>query len=55
MSIDEFAIKYRLIGYKNFHSIDFGKDKETRIYKIILDTEKYSLHYIFSYRIKYQF
>ena len=55
ISIDELAIKYRLIGYKNFHSIDFGEDKETRIYKIILNTEKYSLHYIFSYRIKYQF
>lgn len=53
ISIDEFAIKYRLIGYKNFHSIDFDKNKETRIYKIILNTEKYSLHYIFTYRIKF--
>ncbi len=53
ISIDELAIKYRLVGYKNFHSIDFDKDKETRIYKIMLSTEKYSLHYIFAYRIKY--
>lgn len=50
IKINEVAIKDHPIGYKNIHSVNFGKSKETRLYTIILSTEKYLLHYGFAYR-----
>ena len=50
VKIDELAIKDRLVGYTQQQSIEFYKDKETRFYVIILNTDKYSLYYNFAYR-----
>lgn len=53
IEINEIAIKDRPIGYQSNQSIKFGKDKETRFYVIILNTETSSLYYGFAYRAKY--
>lgn len=48
--INETAIKDKLVGYQQQHSVKFTKDKETKFCKIILNTDTHSLHYCFAYR-----
>ena len=48
--INETAIKDKLVGYQQQRSVRFTKDKETKLYKIILNTDTHSLHYCFDYR-----
>lgn len=48
--INETAIKDKLVDYQQQQSVRFTKDKETKLYKIILNTDTHSLHYCFSYR-----
>lgn len=48
--INETAIKDKLVGYQQQQSVRFTKDKETKLYKIILNTDTHSLHYCFAYR-----
>jgi hypothetical protein len=53
IEINEVVIKDRPIGYQSNQSVKFAKDKETRFYVIILNTETSSLYYGFAYRTKY--
>lgn len=52
IKINELAIKDKPDGYIQQHSTRFNKDKDTKFYTIILNTDKYSLHYKFIYRNK---
>ena len=52
IGINELAIKDKPDGYIKQYSTRFNKDKDTRLYTIILNTDKYSLHYKFIYRTK---
>lgn len=52
IEINELANKDEPDGYSQQHSTRFNKDKVTKLYTVILDTDKYSLHYKFIYRNK---